>query len=118
MSYLNITCLVAMALLPGIGSALGGEPVPSSAHHQVLNVPPPKCLDKAKLAFVQFNAGPIQESNGFLGASISAGGSVLVYCLTNGDPNQSWFIDVVASTTGGGANQLEESFRAQAIANP
>jgi hypothetical protein len=118
MSQVRIAALALMALLSSITTALGGEPVPTFASHQVLNVPPAKCHDKAKFALVQFQATDLQDNGGFLAGFVRGRGSVTLYCLTNGNPNQSWLIVVAGSTTGGGAKQLRESIHAQILANP
>ena len=116
MSYIRIAVLVIMALLPGTGYAQ--ERPAFGAHHEVLNVTIGRCLDKAKLTFVQFGAGPIQESGGFLASGLGAGGTVAVYCLSNGNPNQSWLIIVVATAPGPLAQDLLDRFLRQLLANP
>jgi hypothetical protein len=116
MSYIKIIALVIMALLPS--AAYAQERPAMSAHNEILNAAPNHCLDKAKLTFFQFGAGEIQQNGGFLFSGLGAGGSVVVYCLPAGNPNQSLLIIVVATAPGPLAQDLQGRFLRQLLANP
>ena len=116
MSYIRLVAPAIFALLPSAGYAQ--ERPAMGAHHEVVNVQPRHCLDKAKLTLVQFGAGQIQENGPFLFTGLGAGGSVVMYCFPNGNPNQTLFILVASSAPGPLALDLRDRMLRQFQANP
>src|SRR5262245_502454 len=104
MSPVRIVAPFIFALLPSVG--LAAEMPAFSFDHHVINIRTDQCLDRARFTLIQFNAGEIAAGGSAVGAGLREGGTVVVHCLSNGNPAQSWLVVVAATEPGPLAGSL------------
>ena len=86
-----------------------GQPLLLST--EVLGTTTAHCLDKAEQTLIQFGAGlPIFKNGDLRVAGLGAGGTVAVYCLPNGNPNQVQVVIAVATAQLGPGQSLLTNF--------
>jgi hypothetical protein len=115
MSPIKIIAPFVFALLPS--AALAQEKPAFSFDHHIINIRTDQCLDRARFTLIQFHAGEIAAGGGAVGSGLSEGGTVVVHCLSNGNPAQSWLVVVTATAPGPLAGSLRERFVRQFHAN-
>ena len=98
-----------MALDPHTGNAQERPALLLST--EVFGTTAAHCLDKAEQTLIQFGAGLSIFKNGDLRvAGLGAGGTVAVYCLPNGNPNQVQIVFAVATSQLGPGQSLLTNF--------